>query len=117
MARTTKRTPAKARVKAAVRRVVKKVRTRKAAPTQRPSAKKAPALHLGPFTATDLLPPALRAPAPRPRLLALDRVERLLSHAMKRGGDFAEVYVERTVVTSLSLDEGAIKAANVSETT
>jgi TldD protein len=69
----------------------------------------------------------LLAPAPVPfpgsltgrrhpeRVLPLTTIERLLSRAMRRGGDFAEVYVEKTVVTALSLDEGKIRAAHQSE--
>jgi TldD protein len=65
----------------------------------------------------DLTPPSIaRAPVSR-RVLPLETVERLLSLAMARGGDFAEVYAERTVLTSLVLDEGRIRSANVSETT
>lgn len=42
-------------------------------------------------------------------------VERLLSVAMRRGADFAEVYAERTLFTALSLDEGRIRSAHLSE--
>jgi TldD protein len=51
------------------------------------------------------------------RVLPLSTVEALLSIAMSKGGDFAEVYVERTVVTSLSLDDGRIRSGNSAETT
>ncbi len=44
-------------------------------------------------------------------LLPLPSVERLLSAAMSRGADFAEVYVERATSTAVSLDEGKIKSA------
>src|SRR5260370_20320004 len=44
-------------------------------------------------------------------LLPLPLVERLLSAAMSRGADFAEVYVERATSTAVSLDEGKIKSA------
>lgn len=71
---------------------------------------------LGAFTASDLVPPALRPKAATQPVLSVDRVERLLSLAMRRGADFAEVYAERTVVTALVLDEGQIKSANVNET-
>jgi TldD protein len=50
-------------------------------------------------------------------VLPLETVERLLSRALTRGGDFAEIYAERSVITALSLDEGRIRSANVSETT
>jgi len=38
-------------------------------------------------------------------------IERLLSAAMSRGGDFAEVYVERAITTAVMLDERKIKSA------
>ncbi|MFM2152948.1 MAG: TldD protein [Pseudomonadota bacterium] len=60
---------------------------------------------------TDL--PAPRSPA---RVLPVERVERLLSEAMARGADFAEVYAERTVLTSLSLDEGVVRSGHGAET-
>src|SRR3954465_4452084 len=44
-------------------------------------------------------------------LLALPLVERLLSAAMSRGAEFAEVYVERATTTAVSLDEAKIKSA------
>src|SRR5213595_749079 len=44
-------------------------------------------------------------------LLALPLAERLLSAAMSRGAEFAEVYVERATTTAVSLDEGKIKSA------
>ena len=52
-----------------------------------------------PSTLAPLLPPGL--------------AERLLSAAMSRGGDFAEVYVERSAVTAVSLEERAVKSAQV----
>jgi TldD protein len=64
-----------------------------------------------------LAPPGLSSRRAYERVLPVTTVERLLSLAMSRGGDFAEVYAERTVVTSLSLDEGKIRSANSSETT
>lgn len=72
---------------------------------------------LAPFTPSDLVPPALQPRPVHTRVLPVDRVERLLSLAMRRGADFAEVYAERTVVTALSLDEGALKSASVHQTT
>lgn len=51
------------------------------------------------------------APLTPPPLLAVPQVERLLSAAMERGGDFAEVYVERTVTTAVVLEEHKIKSA------
>jgi TldD protein len=38
-------------------------------------------------------------------------IEKLLSAAMSRGGDFAEVYVERAISTAVSLEEQRIKSA------
>src|SRR5687768_7953126 len=51
-------------------------------------------------------PPAAR-PSP---LLPPSLIERLLSVAMGRGGDFAEVYVERAVITAVILEERRIKS-------
>jgi TldD protein len=56
--------------------------------------------------------PVPRRPVP---VVSIDRVERLLSEAMARGGDFAEVYAERTVLTALSLDEGVVRSGHGSE--
>src|SRR5206468_11525324 len=47
----------------------------------------------------------------RSPLLPLPLVERLLSAAMSRGAEFAEVYVERNTSTAAMLDEGSIKSA------
>jgi TldD protein len=44
-------------------------------------------------------------------LLPLPLVERLLSAAMARGAEFAEVYVEKATSTAVRLDEGQIKSA------
>lgn len=89
----------------------------KARPTKSRSTKK-PARRPAQRVATlDLTPPALARSAGRAKVLSIDSVERLLSLAMARGGDFAEVYAERTVLTALSLDEGSIRSAQVSETT
>src|SRR5260370_36157183 len=44
-------------------------------------------------------------------LLPLPLLERLLSAALSRGADFAEVYVERNTSTAAALDEGRIKSA------
>lgn len=46
-----------------------------------------------------------------PALLSVPLIERLLSAAMARGADFAEVYVERNEFTAVSLEEGAVKSA------
>ncbi len=44
-------------------------------------------------------------------LLSVPVVEKLLSAAMEKGGEFAEVYVERTVSTAVTLDENKLKSA------
>jgi len=49
--------------------------------------------------------------ARRSPLLPLPIVERLLSAALSRGAEFAEVYVERNTSTAAMLDEGSIKSA------
>ncbi len=99
--------PARGRPKA--RTAGKGGRSAAAAP-RRPSGKATPLL--APTTPLALAQP--RVPA---RILSLPEVERLLSLAMSQGGDFAEVYAERTVVTALSLDEGRIRSGQASETT
>jgi TldD protein len=85
------------------RKVKTKARTTKKRPARRPPL--------------DLRPPAIARPAGPARVLPLETVERLLSKALARGGDFAEVFAERTVLTALSLDEGVIRSAQVSDTT
>lgn len=57
--------------------------------------------------AASLVRPATPPPLP------ISTIERLLGLAMGRGADFAEVYVERGTNTSVSLEEGRIKAATV----
>ncbi len=55
-----------------------------------------------------------RTAPPRPHhapLLPFALVDRLLSLAMAKGADFAEVYVERNELTAVSLDEGKVKSA------
>ncbi len=44
-------------------------------------------------------------------LLPVPLIERLLSAAMERGADFAEVYVERNETTAVTLDEHKVKSA------
>jgi TldD protein len=44
-------------------------------------------------------------------LLAIPLVERLLAAAMERGAEFAEVYVERSENTAVTLDEHKVKSA------
>src|SRR5947207_854820 len=53
----------------------------------------------------------------RSPLLPLPLVERLLSAAMSRGADFAEVYVGRNTSTAAMLDEGSIKSAQAGSVT
>ena len=55
--------------------------------------------------------PSLIMPATRAPLLAPNLLERVLARAMARGGDFAEVYVERSVTTAVVLEEKRIKSA------
>src|SRR4051794_12840422 len=58
---------------------------------------------------------AKSAPPPAPQtsspLLAPGLMEKLLSTAMSRGADFAEVYVQRGVTTAVTLEEEKIKSA------
>lgn len=55
---------------------------------------------------------ALRARKPvATTLLAIPLTERLLSAAMERGADFAEVFAERTHTTAVVLDENKVKSA------
>jgi TldD protein len=54
---------------------------------------------------------AKAAPAQRRALLPHGLVERLLSAAMERGADFAEVYVERNETTAVTLEEQQVKSA------
>ncbi len=44
-------------------------------------------------------------------LLPIPLIERLLAAAMTRGGDFAEVYVERAVMTAVVMEERKVKSA------
>ena len=44
-------------------------------------------------------------------LLPQPLIERLLAVAMERGGEFAEVYVERALTTAVVLEESRIKSA------
>lgn len=60
--------------------------------------------------ASQLAPPVARGPSAVP-LLPQPLIERLLAVAMERGGDFAEVYVERTLTTAVVLEESRIKSA------
>ncbi|MFP2933425.1 PmbA/TldA family metallopeptidase, partial [Pyxidicoccus sp. 3LG] len=59
---------------------------------------------------SQLAPPVARR-APVSSLLPQPLLERLLAVAMERGGDFAEVYVERMVSTAVVLEESRIKSA------
>ena len=64
--------------------------------------------------------PAPPAPGAAPRkghLLPLALVEKLLAAASARGAGFAEVYVERSTTTGISLDDGQIRSAQSSQVT
>ncbi len=65
--------------------------------TKRPSREQLAPLATRQVALAPLLPPAL--------------LERLLSVAMERGADFAEVYVERALTTAVVLEEARIKSA------
>ncbi|HEX4383608.1 MAG TPA: TldD/PmbA family protein [Myxococcales bacterium] len=56
------------------------------------------------------------APIRQP-LLPLPLVEKLIAAAMSRGAEFAEVYVERSSSTNVTLDEGQIKTAQAGSVT
>jgi TldD protein len=99
--------------KSTARKLTKKAPRSRA--VRRPARRPAPARPKA--APLDLTPPALARPATGRRVLPLETVERLLSVAMARGGDFAEVYAERNVLTALALDEGRIRSAQVNETT
>ena len=61
---------------------------------------------------------SVRKPAvSRAPLLALPLVEKLLSAAMSRGAEFAEVYVERSTTTAVTLDEEKVRSAQVGAVT
>src|SRR5262245_39579529 len=55
--------------------------------------------------------PSVIVPATRMPLLPAGLLEKVLARAMSRGGDFAEVYVERSVTTAVVLEERKIKSA------
>ena len=46
-------------------------------------------------------------------LLPKDEIEKLLSAALSRGGDFAEVYIQRSKSTSIPLEERKIRSAEM----
>ncbi len=53
-----------------------------------------------------------KTPKPQvPTLLSVPLIERLLSAAMEKGGDFAEVYVERNESCAVILEEKKVKSA------
>jgi TldD protein len=52
---------------------------------------------------------------PEPALLAPDLAARLLEHALRRGGDFADLYVERRSSFSLALDDRRLERAQSGE--
>lgn len=53
----------------------------------------------------------VRIHKPPPLLLPIEAMEATLAAAMERGGDFAEVYVERAETTAVVLEERRIKSA------
>lgn len=57
------------------------------------------------------LGPLATRPAAAAPLLPQPLIERLLAVAMERGGEFAEVYVERALTTAVVLEESRIKSA------
>lgn len=57
------------------------------------------------------LAPLIARKAPAAPLLPQPLIERLLAVAMERGGEFAEVYVERSLTTAVVLEESRIKSA------
>jgi TldD protein len=61
-------------------------------------------------TPAELAPLMLRQTVPAP-LLPQPLIERLLAVAMEKGGEFAEVYVERALTTAVVLEESRIKSA------
>jgi TldD protein len=52
-------------------------------------------------------------PSPQTPLLSIPLVERLLAAGMERGADLAEVYVERTESTAVTLEENQVKSAQL----
>lgn len=61
-------------------------------------------------TPAQLAPLASRQAAAAP-LLPQPLIERLLAVAMEKGGEFAEVYIERALTTAVVLEESRIKSA------
>ncbi|WP_224246009.1 TldD/PmbA family protein [Hyalangium gracile] len=57
------------------------------------------------------LAPVISQLAPPAPLLPQPLIERLLAVAMAKGGEFAEVYVERSLTTAVVLEESRIKSA------
>jgi TldD protein len=55
--------------------------------------------------------PASASPKPVSNPLSAAQVERLLAAAMSRGAEFAEVYVERGILTAVILEERKVKSA------
>ena len=45
-------------------------------------------------------------------IVPLSLIEELINIAMSKGGDFAEIYVERSRGNSLALEEKKVRAAN-----
>jgi TldD protein len=67
-----------------------------------------PQIQRSPRTKVEVPPAAPRAPRPP---IDARTIERLLSLALGRGAEFAEVYAERTERTGLSLEDGQIRSA------
>jgi TldD protein len=57
--------------------------------------------------------PSLIQPAGRTPLLPPSTLEKVLARAMVRGGEFAELYVERAVSTAVVLEERRIRSAQI----
>jgi TldD protein len=87
-----------------------------AAPSSRPAAARTGRAVPKSRVATSANGPSPAVPRAAP-LLALPLVEKLLGTALARGAEFAEVYVERSTTTAVSLDEGKIRSAQVGSVT
>ena len=89
-------------------------RSNRAAARRAPEAKPRPAPRAARASAKGV---AAYPPATAAHLLPLPLVERLLAAASERGAGFAEVYVERSTTTAISLDDGKIRSAQSSQVT
>jgi TldD protein len=102
----TTRTKATARGPAAVAK--RKTAARAARPATAGASPRSRAVDVPSFT----LPPT-GAAAVRTPVLPVAVIERLLSRAMARGADFAEVYVEEGTTTTISLEDDRVRSAQV----